>query len=119
MFGFESSSNSLPQLHAKNYQMADYSYEVVMDRIKEFQSTLDNDHEVGIMLASFGTNITMVVEDIGYSNPSTLVFYGFVSDKPATLIQHMSQLNFLLLAIPKSDPEQPPRRIGFAQPIED
>ena len=103
----------------RNYKNADYAYEVIMERIKEFEDELDNDHEVGIQLASFGQSINLAVTEIGYSNPSTLVFYGYVGDQRATLIQHMSQLNFLLLAMKKTDPEKPPRRIGFVQPTED
>ena len=99
--------------------MADYSYKVIMKRIKEFEDSLDNDHEVAVQLASFGTSVTMAVTDIGYSNPSTLVFYGFVQNQRATLIQHMNQLNFLLLAVPKADPVKPARRIGFAISKED
>ena len=102
-----------------DYSMADYSYEVIMERIKEFEDELDDDHEVAVQLASFGTSILMNVTDIGYSNPSTLVFYGFVNGQRATLIQHMSQLNFLLLAAKKADPEKPARRIGFALSDED
>ena len=103
----------------RDYNLADYSYEVIMERIKEFEDTLDEDHEIALRLASFGQSITLSVVDIGYSNPSTLVFHGYVVDQPATLIQHMSQLNFLLLAVKKADPEKPPRRIGFESPIED
>ena len=110
---------SLSAIEMRNCNLADYSYEVIMERIKEFEDTLDNDHEVALRLASFGQSITLSVVDIGYSNPSTLVFHGYVGDQPATLIQHLSQLNFLLLAVKKADPEKPPRRIGFSQPTED
>lgn len=112
-------ADTIQALTPRDYSMADYTYEVILDRIKEFEKELDSDHEVGIKLASFGQSITMSVTDIGYSNPSTLVFYGFVGEQPATLIQHVSQLNFLLLAVKKADPEKPPRRIGFALPTED
>ena len=106
-------------LHPRDFSMADYTYEVIVDRIKEFEEDLNDDQEVAVQLASFGQSITMTVTQIGYSNPSTLVFYGFVGEKNATLIQHVSQLNFLLLAVPKADPSKPPRRIGFEQPTED
>ena len=102
-----------------DYKLADYTYEVIMERIKDFEEGLDDDEEVAVRLASFGSSVTMTVTDIGYSNPSTLVFYGYVKDKWATLVQHMSQLNFLLLAVKKADPEKPPRRIGFSAPTED
>ena len=98
----------------RNYNQADYAYEIVMEEIRTFEQSLDDDHEVAIKLTSFGQSITLAVTDIGYANPSTLFFYGFVGDQKATLIQHMSQLNFLLLAVRKADPEKPARRIGFA-----
>ena len=103
----------------RDYKLADYTFEVVMERIKEFEQSLDDDHEVDVQLASFGQAITMTVTNIGYSNPSTLVFSGSVGKQRATLIQHMTQLNFLLLAVKKADPTKPPRRIGFASPSED
>lgn len=109
----------LEALQARDYKLADYTYEIIMERLKEFEDNLDDNHEVAVKLASFGQSITLGVTDIGYSNPSTLVFYGYVGDQPATLIQHVSQLNFLLLAVKKADPEKPARRIGFAQPTED
>lgn len=112
-------SPNIAAIIPRDYNMADYSYEVIMERIKEFEDELDDDEEVAVRLASFGSSITMAVTEIGYSNPSTLVFYGYVGDQRSTLVQHVSQLNFLLLAVKKSDPEKPPRRIGFAEPTED
>lgn len=127
--GFWGSASHLPEkpntpnydLHAliRDHNMADYAYEVILDRIKEFEDELDDEHEVALQLASFGQSITLAVTSIGYSNPSTLVFYGYVNGNPATLLQHISQLNFLLLSVPKQDPGKPPRRIGFELPTED
>lgn len=98
---------------ARNYQHADYQYEVIIERIKEFEDSLDEEHEVALKLSSFGQSITLSVTDIGYSNPSILTFHGLVGDSCATLIQHVSQLSFLLLSVKKANPEAPPRRIGF------
>lgn len=103
----------------RNYFLADYTYEIIMEEIKDFEDQLDDDHEVALRLASFGQSITLAVHEIGYANPSTLTFYGYVGNQPATLIQHVNQLSFLLLAVKKPDPEKPPRRIGFVQPSED
>ena len=110
---------SLPSIDARNYENADYSYEIIMDEIKAFEARLDDDHEVALKLASFGQTITLGVTDIGYANPNTLFFYGYIGNQAATLIQHMNQLNFLLLSVEKRDPAKPPRRIGFALPTED
>jgi len=109
-------SQILPALKVptiRNYNLADYQYEVIMERIKDFEKDLDDEHEVAIQLTSFGKDILLNVTDIGYSNPNTIVFYGFVNGQKATLIQHMSMLSFLLLAVRKPEPEKPARRIGF------
>lgn len=107
----------LPEL--RDYHLADYFHEIIMEEIKAFEGELDDDHEVALMLTSFGQSVTLGVTSIGYANPSTLFFYGYVGEQPATLIQNVSQLNFLLLAVKRVDPEKPPRRIGFAAPSED
>ena len=34
--------------------------------------------------------------------------------RPIRLVQHYTQVNVLLSAMPKEKPQEPPRRIGFA-----
>ena len=99
--------------------LASWKYKKLIEQIRKFEASLDQNHEVAIRLASFGTSILMSVEDLGYQNPDVLYFYGKVNGEEAQLIQHASQLNFLLLAVQKPDPKKPPRRIGFALPTED
>ena len=105
----------------RNYQLADYQYEVIMEQIKEFEEELDENQELAIKLASFGQTILMSVTDIGYCNPNTIVFYGTIEGQNATLLQHMSMLNFLLLSTPKAEPDKPAKRIatGFQPPSDD
>ena len=100
-------------IDVRNYHLADYQYELLCSYIKEFQEGLDDEHEVGLKLASFGQSITLNVANIGYSNPSLIHFYGYCNGSKVHLIQHINQLNFLLISIPKADPEKPARRIGF------
>lgn len=60
--------------------------------------------------------MVMQVTEIGYHNPSLIFFYGYVDGQFSQLIQNVSQLNFLLTVLPKSDPDKPPNRIiGFNQ----
>lgn len=103
----------LPEL--RNYHLADYQYEIIRQAIVDFENSLDQDHEIAIKLAAFGQTILLNITDLGYSNPSLIHFYGYIdgSNSKAELIQHVSQLNFLLLAVPKAEPGKPPRRIGF------
>lgn len=108
--------NGIEVLNTDSYHYASYFHEIIMEQIREFEANLDNDHEICRQLASFGKNITLAVTGIGYHNPSTLYFYGYVGKQPATLIQNVNQLNFLLISAEKSCPDKPPRRIGFSQP---
>lgn len=96
-----------------DYKLADYQYEKLIEEIRNFESHLDDNHEIALKLATFGESITIAVTNIGYYNPSLIVFYGIVDGNPATLIQHVNQLSFLMIAVPKSKPDRPPRRIGF------
>ncbi len=110
---------SLPDLSidTRDYDLADWQYEKIREEIEEFQSTLNENEEVALQLTNFGQSILMQVEDIGYQNPSLIYYYGYVNGKYCQLIQHISQINFLLMAVPKADPEKPARRvkIGFVK----
>lgn len=103
----------------RNYQLADWKYEKIAEQIEKYQNTLDNDHEIGLLLTSFGTSILMQVTEIGFQNPDLIYFYGYVDGKKAQLIQHSSQLNFLLTSVEKADKSKPPKRIGFSLPAKD
>lgn len=97
----------------RDHKNADFQYEILMEYIKEFESELNDDEEVALQLTSFGQSILLQVTDIGYHNPSIITFYGYVNDRPAQLIQNVSQLSFLLSSAPKADPSNPAKRIGF------
>ena len=56
----------------------------------------------------------MVVTNIGYQNPDLLCFYGFINGKKSQLIQHTSQLNFLIMSVEREDKTKPARRIGLS-----
>lgn len=103
-------------IYIRNYDMAVWKYEKIMEQIHDFEETLDTEHEIALYLASFGSSITMIVTDISYQNPDLLYFHGFVNGKNAQLIQHMNQLNFLLTSVEREDKSKPARRIGFVTP---
>ena len=107
---------NFPIEEPRDYNMADWKFEKLIEQIKDFEEGLDDDHEVALKLASFGSAIMMYVVTIGYQNPDMLYFYGFVDGQPAQLIQHMSQLNFFITSVEKIDKDKPARRIGFALP---
>ncbi|SHI23845.1 hypothetical protein SAMN02745823_03772 [Sporobacter termitidis DSM 10068] len=99
--------------------MADKQQGIILETIKAFEEDLDDEHEVALKLACFGQTVILNVTGIGFHNPDILRFYGFVNGSKATLMQHVSQLNFLMMSVEKVDPTVPPHRIGFGLPTED
>ncbi|EAZ90451.1 DUF6173 family protein [Crocosphaera chwakensis] len=88
----------------------------LLSKINQFDSQLDNEHEVGVKLVSFGQTITFHVSYIGYYNPSLVLFIGLTDDgNRVELVQHISQISFLLIALPKLKLEEPKQKIGFIQ----
>jgi Family of unknown function (DUF6173) len=84
------------------------------ESIRGFEATLDPDVEVGISLASFGQSIQIRVKAIAYIDPNLIVIEGFSgASEPVRLVQHMSQLNFLLMKLPRLAPDTPRQPIGF------
>ena len=100
------------------YMWSDTQFEILKKHIMDFEAALDDEHEVGLLLTNFGQSVLMHVTDITYEKSVLMVFNGYVNGKQATLIQHISQLNFLLTTVEKS-PERPKRRIGFLSPEEE
>jgi len=90
-------------------------YRRLVVKINEFHRGLDDNFEVGARLVSFGQNLTFHIEDIGYWNPSLVTFYGRNElGEPVELIQHVTQISVLLVAMKRENAEQPKRPIGFA-----
>lgn len=82
--------------------------------IGEFMATLNSDEEVGAAVASFGVQHIIRVTGFRAVGPNVLVIQGDESGRAVELIQHISQLNFLLVRIPVASPETAPiRKIGF------
>ena len=82
--------------------------------IEDFEADLDELSEVGFLLASFGSTVVVHVRELWYHQPNLVVFSGMNDvGHPVRLVQHLSQLNFLLMRVPKLAPEEPRRPIGF------
>lgn len=82
--------------------------------IREFEAQLDQNQEIGGRMVSFGSAVQFHIVDMGYWGPDILTFDG-VDERGSRmkLIQNISQLNVLLVAMPKREPEAAPQRIGF------
>ncbi|MEZ5731882.1 MAG: DUF6173 family protein [Paracoccaceae bacterium] len=92
---------------------AQWAYERLILYIKNFEAQLDNEHEVAMGFTGGDAGV-MRIEGMGYFAPDIVTFYGTDEDDTRTqLIQHVSQLNVMLRALPKAVEQEEPRRIGF------
>lgn len=99
------------QAHLRNNPVIEVC-QAIQSYVEKFESGLDEEQEVGIRLASFGGIVLFHAEKIGFSAPNVVTFYGVTGEgEKVQLIQHVSQLNFLLKAVKKL--EEKANRIGF------
>lgn len=84
--------------------------------ITEFDKTIDDSEEVSLKLISFGGESTLSVDGVGAIGKSLVRFTGKYNGRPATIIQNVTQVNFLLYSRPRNV-EQPRRTIGFLDTI--
>jgi hypothetical protein len=82
--------------------------------IRRFNEGLDQEHEVGVCLANFGRDCTIHLRELLCADPSLIYLRGETESGDAVqLMQHVSQVNLLLVAVRRSKPNEPKRQIGF------
>jgi hypothetical protein len=74
----------------------------------EYDSQLDPSKEVALRLAGMSTDEALRVRDVSFVEPHAVVIHGEDADgQPARLVQNLAQLNFLLVALNRTNPEKP------------
>lgn len=92
---------------------AQWAYERLILYIRNFEELLDGEHEVAMGFAGGDAGV-LRIEGMGYYDPDIITFYG--SDErggKTQLVQHVSQLNVMLRALPKQNAKGKAQRIGF------
>jgi len=91
---------------------AEWAYERIILYIQSFEEQLDAEHEIAMGFTGSDSGV-MRIEGMGFFGPDILTFYGRDDMRIKTqMIQHVSQLNVTLRALPKR-PDRPALRIGF------
>ncbi len=92
---------------------AQWAYQRLVLYIRKFEEGLDAEHEVAMGLVG-GAQGVLRIQGMGYFDPDIVTFYGTDPQGARTqLIQHVSQLNVLLRALPRPAERPEPQRIGF------
>lgn len=90
---------------------AGYMHQRLSERLKAFQSTLDIETELGILVVG-GMASPFHLRSIAYSDPDILIFTGIdTNGNQVQLLQHHSQMGIMLVAVKKL--EETAFRMGF------
>lgn len=107
----------VPDIAAKNpvekKSAAQWAYERIILYLKSFEEQLDSDHEAAFGFTGGDAGV-LRIEGMGYFDPDIVTFYG--SDPGGSkiqMVQHVTQLNVMLRALPKKVESAAPNRIGF------
>ncbi|GAA6191765.1 hypothetical protein DS909_20735 [Phaeobacter gallaeciensis] len=97
----------------ENKSPAQWAYERLILYIQNFEKQLDSTQEVAMGFTGGDAGV-LRIEGMGYFDPDIVTFYGSDNSGARTqLVQHVSQLNVMLRALPKPAEEGPATRIGF------
>ncbi|MEX0366622.1 MAG: DUF6173 family protein [Ruegeria sp.] len=92
---------------------AQWAYERLILYIKNFEEQLDGSQEVAMGFTGGDAGV-LRIEGMGFFDPDIVTFYGSDGGGAKTqLVQHVSQLNVMLRALPKPTEDKPANRIGF------
>jgi len=92
---------------------ARWAYERLIMYIRNFEEQLENTQEAAIGFTGSDAGV-LRIEGMGYFDPDIITFFGTDPAGARTqLIQHVSQLNVILRAMPQLEPDKAPKRIGF------
>ncbi len=108
-----------PLIDAAQANLASEFHKRLTKWISDFDASLDETHEVGVRLVTFGQAVVFHLGGIGFWNPSLITFSGVTDDgSPVELIQHVSQISVLLIKLARKDPSKPKAPIGFSSTVE-
>ncbi|MDG1084553.1 MAG: DUF6173 family protein [Planktotalea sp.] len=106
-------SEGLSDKPVKAKSPAEWAYERLILYIQNFEEQLDNEHEVAMGFTGGDAGV-LKIEGMGFFDPDIVTFYGSDPAGGKTqLVQHVSQLNVMLRALPKEVETEEPNRIGF------
>jgi Family of unknown function (DUF6173) len=105
--------NALAKQVANNNNVAKRICRQIAVEIEAFERTLNPNEELGARLVSTPDGTVLHIDGLEWRTIECICFTGRdTRGRPTRLFQHVSQLNFQLLAVPIFEPG-PAKRIGF------
>ena len=96
----------------KNYNYADTFYDNLQELISDYQKELAKDEQLSLRYF-FPSGETISIDDIGYYNPSVVIFHGTTNaGDECHILAHMNSVQ-LLVTISKAGSGVKRKQIGF------
>lgn len=99
----------------REIESAENYAKTTFELITEFNNSLEQEFETGLVLVNYDNNLVLNIRSIAYRNPSIIIFQGenSATSDPIELVQHISQVNILFTKIKRQEPSKPKNPIGF------
>ncbi|WP_371155228.1 hypothetical protein [Jannaschia sp. 2305UL9-9] len=92
---------------------AEWAYQRIVLYLKAFEETLEDGQEVAMGFTGGAAGV-LRIEGIGFSAPDLVTFSGRdTHGQRCQQLQHVSQINVILRAVPRPENQPEPTRIGF------
>lgn len=112
---FDYLSESIQRGMEEKFGYANVMFKHLLQEIRDFESGLKSNEEVGAYLASFAGGVLLHIESIKYRDPYYIVLSGTTEQgQKARLVQHVTQTSILFVPVKvTSEENREPRRFGF------
>lgn len=89
-------------------------YRHIVHILKTFEKALDDEHEIGLSFAHY-KHVSAFPLAVTMGSTDEFITFELIADDDETfaIVQHYTQINFSIMAIPKKKNERHARRIGF------
>ena len=99
-----------------NFHLASLYHQLLVKRFNQFNLALDDNHETGIKVFNGGQNLQFHLTGIMHADPSLISFQGVtVQGSPIEVLQHVSQVNIILVTLPRLNMDKPKQVFEFTQ----
>lgn len=88
----------------------------ICEEIKMFQNNINHNEEVALLIANLGQSVTLRLKAIGLLSTYLTYFKGTidnVDNVDCQVIQHIEQVNFLMMPVPKANAHELAYHIPF------
>jgi hypothetical protein len=110
---FSSSPNSKRGLEG-GIISAKHMVESIVTEINTFEASLADDEQAGGYIMLYGKQHAFEIESVAYRDMFMIIFCGTLpSGERVKLLQNMSQLNLMLVAVKRNNLNEPRRQLGF------